>query len=139
MNRPALAVGLLLAAGGALAQGKVHAVDILDPTAQRSADDRNPVHTVVPEYPKQAWLDRTEGDVQVCFYITRGGRPHNIAVRHSEHRVFEKPARDAVKMSWFAAIPRPNKVPQIKTCRTFQFRLEPVEPDEVAARADNPS
>jgi TonB family protein len=130
---------MLLAAGGALAQGKVQAVDILDPTAHRPADDRNPVHTVVPEYPKQAWLDRTEGDVQVCFYITRGGRPYNIAVRHSEHRVFEKPARDAVKMSWFEAIPRPNKVPQIKTCRTFQFRLEPVEPDEVAARADNPS
>ena len=133
MNKLALAVSLLLVTGGALAQGQVQMMDSLDPTAPRDDYDRNPVHTVVPEYPQQAWLDRIEGDVQVCFFISRGGRPYNIAVRHSDHRIFERPARHAVKMSWFEAIPRPARVSHIKTCRTFQFRLEPVDPDEIKA------
>ena len=78
-------------------------------------------------------FERVEGDVEVCFFITRGGRPYNIAVRRSDHRLFERVARDAVKNSWFEAIPRPDKVPQVKTCRTFMFRLEPLEPDDITA------
>ncbi len=131
MDRTSLALALLLVGSGAFAQGNVETIDQIDPSEIRSDDDRNPVHTVVPEYPKQALFDRVEGNVQVCFFVSRGGRPYNVAVRSSDYRVFERPARNAVKKSWYEAIPRPNKVPQVKTCRTFLFRLEPVERDEV--------
>lgn len=136
MSRLPALVAFLAATGTALAQGAVDTVDRIAPDS-RDDTDRNPVHTVVPEYPQQAWFERIQGDVEVCFFITRGGRPYNIAVRRSDHRVFERPARDAVRNSWFEAIPRPDAVPQVKTCRTFLFRLEPVEDDEVAASADD--
>lgn len=130
MNKPALTVLLLLIGGSALAQGKVTALDTIDGDSSDADDKRNPAQTVIPEYPLQAWLERIEGGVQVCFYVTRGGRPYSIAVRHSDHKTFERPAREAVKISWFEAIPRPEKVPSIKSCRTFQFRLELLETDE---------
>ena len=136
MSRLLAAGALLAVASAAVAQGAVDTIDRVAPDS-RDDTDRNPVHTVVPEYPQQAWFERIQGDVEVCFFITRGGRPYNIAVRRSDHRVFERPARDAVKNSWFEAIPRPDAVPQVKTCRTFLFRLEPVEDDEVAAGADD--
>ena len=129
MNKPSLTVLLLLVGGSALAQGQVAAFDTIDGSGSRDDLNRNPVQTVIPEYPRQAWLDQIQGDVQVCFYVTRGGRPYNIAVRHSDHKFFERPVREAVKISWFKAIPRSENVPQIKTCRMFQFRLEPLEPD----------
>jgi len=130
MNKPALTVLLLLVGGSGLAQGKVATIDTIDGPGSGDDRTRDPVQTVIPEYPRQAWLEQLEGDVQVCFYVTRGGRPYNIAVRHSDHKFFERPVREAVKISWFKAIPRSEKVPQIKTCRMFQFRLEPLEPDE---------
>lgn len=132
MIKASLAVSMLLIASGAFAQGNIRTVDEIDPDNVRQESDRNPIHTVIPKYPSKAFLDRVEADVQVCFYVNRGGRPYNVTVRRSDHRIFERPARDAVKKSWFEAIPRPKKVPQIKTCRTFFFRLEPVPSDEVA-------
>ncbi len=125
-----IASALLVLGSAAYGDGAVQTLDRIDPVESRDDDDRNPIHTVVPEYPQQAWFERVEGDVEVCFFITRGGRPYNIAVRRSDHRIFERVARDAVKNSWFEAIPRPDKVPQVKTCRTFLFRLEPLEPEE---------
>ncbi len=125
--------GTLSLAPAAFADGDVKTLDRIDPVESRDDTDRNPVHTVVPEYPQKAWFERIEGDVEVCFFITRGGRPYNIAVRRSDHRLFERAARNAIKNSWFEAIPRPDKVPQVKTCRTFLFRLEPVETDDITA------
>ena len=134
INRAVMALlGALAFAPSVFADGDVQTLDRLDPAESRDDTDRNPVHTVVPEYPQKAWFERVEGDVEVCFFITRGGRPYNIAVRRSDHRLFERVARDAVKNSWFEAIPRPDKVPQVKTCRTFMFRLEPLEPDDITA------
>jgi TonB family protein len=130
MNKLALTVLLLLVGGSALAQGRVITLDTIDGDSSPTDRSRNPARTVIPEYPRQAWLERIEGGVQVCFSVTRGGRPYNIAVRHSDHKSFERPARDAVKISWFKAIPRSEKVPPIKSCRTFQFRLEAFETDE---------
>jgi TonB family protein len=129
MSKATLVGVLLIASGMAFGQGAVETLDRIAPDS-REDTDRTPVHTVIPEYPQQAWFERVQGDVEVCFFITRGGRPYNIAVRKSDHRIFERPARDAVKNSWFEAIPRPDKVPQVKTCRTFLFRLEPVENDD---------
>lgn len=98
-----------------------------DPSVIRLASDREPLHTVIPNYPDDALLDRIEGDVQVCFNITRSGKPIRVAVRFSNNRIFERAARDAVRASSYEAIPRGENVPAIKTCRTFRFRLSPAE------------
>lgn len=106
----------------ALAAGGVEPID--------SDYDRQPLHTVVPEYPEKARLERLEGEVQVCFDITREGFPRRIAVRRSSHRYFEKAARKAVRRSTWQSIPKGQDVPAIKACRTFRFALVPVPPDE---------
>jgi TonB family protein len=90
--------------------------------------DRVPLHTVMPGYPHEARRDRIEGEVQVCFHIDRRGRPYRIAARHSTHRIFEKPARRAVRRSTWLPLAAGAKVPGIKACRTFQFRLAPLSP-----------
>ena len=92
--------------------------------------DRQPLHTVVPEYPEKARRERIEGEVQVCFDITREGFPRRIAVRRSSHRYFEKAARSAVRRSTWQPIPKDRDLPAIKACRTFRFALVPVPPDE---------
>lgn len=114
---------LLLTAGAAAAQ--VHELDA-------GADDteRVPRYTVVPDYPKVARRDRIEGEVQVCFNITRDGRTRRIAVRRSTHRIFEKPAIRAVRQSMYEPLPDDAKLSGIKACRTFRFSLEPVLVDQ---------
>ena len=92
--------------------------------------DRMPINTVIPEYPEKARQERIEGEVQVCFDISRNGFPRRVSVRRSTHRYFEKPARDAVRRSSWRPIPYPEKVPNIKACRTFRFSLVPVPLDE---------
>jgi len=94
-----------------------------------SDTDRVPLHTMIPEYPRVARRDRIEGEVQVCFEITRDGRPRRIAVRHSTHRLFEKPAIRAVRGSTFRPLPDGAELPAIKACRTFRFTLQPVTAD----------
>lgn len=88
------------------------------------ADERVPLHTVVPKYPPDARRDRIEGEVEVCFNVDRQGRPYRIAVRRSTHRVFEKPSIRAVRASRYQALKRSEPVPAIKTCRTFSFALQ---------------
>ncbi len=95
------------------------------------ADDsveRAPLETVVPAYPKRARRERIEGEVQVCFHIDRDGEPYRIAVRKSTHRIFEKPARRAVRDSRFVPLKEGEKHSGIKNCRTFLFKLDPVDP-----------
>ncbi len=91
--------------------------------------DRMPLHTVVPAYPEKARRARVEGEVEVCFEIDRKGETRNVAVRRSTNRVFEKPARDAVKASTFRPLEDDEKLSGIKTCRTFRFSLERVAAD----------
>ena len=88
--------------------------------------ERKPLLTVVPDYPGVARRDRIEGEVQVCFNVTRDGRTRRIAVRMSTHRVFEKPAIRAVRASTYEPLPRDASMSGIKACRTFRFTLEPV-------------
>ena len=92
--------------------------------------DRQPWNTVIPDYPEKARRERLEGEVQVCFDVSRQGFPRRISVRRSTHRYFEKPARKAVSQSRWRPIPPGEKVPEIKGCRTFRFKLIHVEPDE---------
>lgn len=113
------------------------AAGILMPAAatevlETATTDRKPVYTVVPNYPEEARRDRIEGEVQVCFEITREGRTRRVAVRKSTHRIFEKPARRAVKQSTYAPLPKDAEVPAVKACRTFRFSLEPVVTEKVS-------
>ena len=87
--------------------------------------DRTPSHTVVPEYPHVAMRDRIEGQVQVCYHIDRRGRPYRVAVRSSTHRVFERPARRAVRASSWEPLAEGEQASNVKTCRTFTFELTP--------------
>ncbi len=123
--RATLSVVLLALAIPVLAQEDDGPVDTVD-----SKTERKPIHTIVPEYPEAARRERIEGEVQVCFDITRAGTPRRIAVRRSSHRYFEKPARKAVRQSTWKAIPPGEEVPTIKACRTFRFRLERIPIDE---------
>lgn len=92
--------------------------------------DRMPANTIIPEYPEKARIRRIEGEVQVCFDISRDGFPRRVTVRDSTHRFFEKPAIEAVRRSTWRPIPPGENVPNIKACRTFRFNLIPVPPDE---------
>jgi TonB family protein len=88
--------------------------------------ERKPSHTMVPVYPERARRDRLEGDVQVCFNVDRTGKTHRVRVRKSSHRIFEKPAVLAVRLSRYEPLPEAEMPVGIKTCRTFRFRLNPV-------------
>ena len=113
-----VAVALLAGAVDAASDG----VEQID-----SDTDRVPQLTVIPEYPEVARRDRIEGEVQVCFDISRDGRPQRIAVRRSTNRLFEKPARKAVRKSTWVPLERDQESSGIKACRTFRFSLVPVE------------
>ncbi len=117
-----VAAALLTSAVSAAEDG----VDQID-----SDTDRMPQHTVIPEYPEVARRDRIEGEVQVCFDISRDGYPQRIAVRKSTNRLFEKIARKAVRKSTWVPLKRDEESSGIKACRTFRFSLVPVEEDQV--------
>jgi TonB family protein len=95
-----------------------------------SETDRVPLLTTVPDYPEVARRDRIQGEVQVCFNITRDGYPRRIAVRSSSNRLFEKPAMKAVRKSTWMQLDDDEAMSGIKACRTFRFSLVPVEKDE---------
>jgi TonB family protein len=116
-------ISVLILAVSAAAQ-EVPVVERLPP----DDGDRVPLQTVVPAYPEKARRARVEGEVEVCFEVDREGRTRRVAVRRSTNRVFEKPARDAVKASTYKPLADDEEVSGIKTCRTFTFYLEPVDP-----------
>ena len=131
MNR--LAPILLLPLVGLLsgvAAADSHLPDWID-----EESDRTPLHTVVPAYPKDARRDRIEGEVQICYYVDRRGRPYRIAVRNSTHRIFERPSLRAVRGSTYEPLMPGEKSSGIKTCRTFRFELQPIPADSLADRS----
>lgn len=95
-----------------------------------ASTDRVPRNTIVPDYPDVARRDRIEGEVEVCFDITRDGRPQRIAVRRSTNRLFEKPARKAVRNSTWVPLKKDEQDSGIKACRTFRFSLVPVPKEQ---------
>lgn len=118
------------ALGVVLLMPLVHAEEM---TISRFIDedtDRIPVHTVVPIYPQVARRDRIEGQVQLCYHIDKKGRPYRIAVRKSTHRIFEKPAKLAIRASTYKPLEPGEKRSGIKTCRTFRFELTPVATED---------
>lgn len=124
MRRPksAWAIAALILAAGAAAQDEP-VVERLPP----DDSDRVPLQTVVPAYPEKARRARVEGEVEVCFEVDREGKTRKVAVRRSTNRVFEKPARDAVRASTYRPLADDEEISGIKTCRTFTFNLESLE------------
>ena len=108
------------------AAGVLNAANVSDAPAIDANTERTPHFTLIPDYPKVARRDRIEGEVQVCFDITRAGRTRRIAVRKSTHRIFEKPAIRAVRASTYEPLSDDAVMSGIKSCRTFRFTLEPV-------------
>lgn len=125
MRLTILTISLLLPASAFASNDTPEGVEQID-----SDTDRVPLHTVIPDYPRIARRDRIEGEVQVCFNITRDGRPTSIAVRHSTNRLFEKPSRKAVRKSTWVPLAGDEPSSGIKACRTFRFSLVPVPKDE---------
>lgn len=105
----------------AAADDGVNVVYVPDDTGERM-----PLHTVVPQYPEKARRARVEGEVEVCFNVDRDGQTKRVSVRRSTNRVFEKPARNAVRESSYRPLPKGKQVSGIKSCRTFRFFLTPV-------------
>ena len=103
-------------------------VESLDSSTE--SGERAPLHTVVPAYPEKARRARVEGEVEVCFNVSREGKTSRIAVRRSTNRVFERPSIAAVRASTYKPLPADKKLTGIKTCRTFRFFLSPVAIDD---------
>ena len=82
------------------------------------------------KYPEAARRARVEGEVEVCFNVDRAGKTRRVAVRRSSNRVFEKPAKRAVRDSTYKPLPHDVELSGIKTCRTFRFYLNPVAIDK---------
>ena len=95
-----------------------------------SSNDRTPAVTAFPSYPRIARRDRIEGEAIVCFKIGLDGRIRGVRVKSYTDRIFRRPALRAIKESSFEPL-RPHEIfSTARTCRTYRFRLEPVELDE---------
>jgi TonB family protein len=115
------AAGLLLAQV-ALAEGEEANVSHFTD----SSSDRPPAVTAFPKYPSVALRDRIEGEAVVCFNIDARGRVVRPSIRSSTHRIFEKPAMSAIRRSSFAPLAAGEKPAAAKACRTYRFRLDPI-------------
>lgn len=91
-----------------------------------SSSERLPAITAFPRYPSIARRDRIEGEALVCFNIDARGRVVRPSIRSSTHKIFEKPAMRAIRQSSFAPLADGEKPAVAKTCRTYRFRLDPV-------------
>ena len=114
-------LALLILRAVAFAQENATVTAVPDDTGER-----DPLLTVVPLYPEKARRARVEGEVQVCFNVSRTGKTSWVAVRSSTNRIFEKPSRDAVNASTYRPLAADKTLSGIKTCRTFRFHLTAV-------------
>jgi len=117
----ALASGLSLAEEPAVRQSS-HLMD--------STHNRTPAITAFPNYPRIARRDRIEGEAVVCFKISLDGRIRSIRTKSYSNRIFRRPALRAIKDSSFKTLGPNEMFSAARTCRTYRFRLEPVEPAE---------
>jgi len=93
-----------------------------------SINGRTPAITAFPSYPRIARRDRIEGHAVVCFKITFDGRIRSIRVKNYTNRIFRRPAIRAIKASSFEPLRPHETFSTVRSCRTYRFRLEPVEP-----------
>lgn len=91
-----------------------------------SSTDRTPAITAFPKYPSIARRDRIEGETVVCFMVDVDGSIRRPSIRSSTHKIFRKPAMDAIRRSTFEPLAQGETLSKSRTCRTYRFRLDPV-------------
>ncbi len=91
-----------------------------------SRRERTPLITAFPKYPYVARRDRMEGETKVCFTVNAKGQIIRPGIRSSSHRIFEKPALQAIRTSTFEPLKPGETKSNLKTCRIFRFRLDPI-------------
>ena len=91
-----------------------------------TATDRVPSMTAFPKYPSIARRDRIEGDATVCFMIRADGRISRPIITDYSHKIFAKPALQAIKSSSFEPLAPGQILKTSRTCRIYRFRLDPV-------------
>lgn len=96
------------------------------PAAQTNAateetDPRQPIIKLMPSYPRDAWMNKLEGDVVVEYAVDDLGGVKNIRVVRSSNAVFELPAIDAVSRFKFA--PASESTERSGLREEFRFRL----------------
>lgn len=63
----------------------------------------------------------------MCFKVSLDGRIRSVRTKSYSNRIFRRPALRAIKGSSFEAL-RPHEILSLaRTCRTYRFRLEPVQ------------
>jgi TonB family protein len=113
----ALAFSINVFAADEPSEGQRHIMD--------SSNDRTPLITAFPSYPRIARRDRIQGNTVVCFKIDIDGRIHSIRVKSYTDRIFRRPALRAIKASSFESLQPHEIYSTARTCRTYRFRLEP--------------
>lgn len=88
--------------------------------------ERTPAITAFPKYPYVARRDRMEGEATVCFTVNAKGQIIRPGIRNSSHRIFEKPALEAIRASTFEPLKPGETKSNLKTCRIYRFRLDPI-------------
>lgn len=91
-----------------------------------TSTDRVPMLTAFPKYPSVARRDRIEGEATVCFKIRTDGRISRPIVASATHKIFAKPALNAIKKSTFEPLGPRQLLATARTCRIYRFRLDPV-------------
>jgi protein TonB len=112
----------VLATGMSLAQESRQ----IDNYFSDSEQERTPVVTAFPKYPSIARRDRMEGEATVCFTVNAKGQVIRPSIRSSSHKIFERPAMEAIRASAFGPLKPGETKSVMKTCRVFRFRLDPV-------------
>lgn len=94
--------------------------------------ERIPLNSAVPEYPEDARRDRLEGEARVCFRVDERGEVVRPKISSTTDRVFRKPTLEAIRASTFRPLPPGETASPLETCRTYRYRLDPLEPLYVA-------
>lgn len=96
-----------------------------------SSNERRPLITAFPDYPSIARRDRIEGDATVCFSINDDGRVKRAKIDSYTHKIFRRPALRAIRKSTFEPLRHGELSSKEKVCRTYRFRLSPIEAAEL--------
>jgi len=83
----------------------------------------NSLIKVMPQYPRQAWMNKLEGDVVVEFSVNAQGAVQNIKVISSTNAVFDLPAIDAVSRFRYQAADDEDAEMTTGVRERFYFRL----------------
>ncbi len=85
-----------------------------------------PALTITPTYPDKALGRALEGKAVVCFDVDKRGRAVKANVIEATHRLFRKPSLKAVRKSTFDPAQLNGAPVTAAMCRTYFFRLDPV-------------